>query len=122
VGAIIINILLGLWVMASPAVLALTGSAAESNYIAGPLIVTFGVIALWDINRSVRYTNVPIGLWVVVSAFVLPFQSAALWSNIIVGILVTVLSFVPAASKKQFGGGWKSLFEKEPEHMKTERL
>jgi hypothetical protein len=108
--------------MASPAVLALTGSAAESNYIAGPLIVTFGVIALWDINRSVRYTNVPIGLWVVVSAFVLPFQSAALWSNIIVGILVTVLSFVPAASKKQFGGGWKSLFEKEPEHMKTERL
>ena len=121
-GAIIINILLGLWVMASPAVLALSGSAADINYIAGPLIVTFGVIALWDINRSVRYTNVPIGLWLVISAFVLPFHGPAVWSNIVAGILVAALSLVPAAPKKQFGGGWKSLFEEEPEHMRAKGL
>jgi hypothetical protein len=118
--AIIINILAGLWVMASSAVLGLTESAADNNYIAGPLIVTFSVIALWDINRSVRYCNVPIGLWLAVSAFILPIQGTAVWSNIVAGILVATLSFVPAASKKRFGGGWKSLFEEEPEHMRAE--
>lgn len=120
--AIIINILVGLWVMASPAVLGLTGSAADNNYIAGPLIVTFSVIALWDINRSVRYCNVLIGLWLAVSAFILPLGAATLWNNIIAGILVGALSFVPAASKKRFGGGWKSLLEEEPEHMRAENL
>jgi len=120
--AIIINILIGLWVMASSTVLGLTGVRADNNYIVGPLIITFCVIALWDINRSVRYTNIPIGFWLAISAFVLPFSGTALWSNLMAGVLVAALSYVSAPSKKKFGGGWRSLFEKEPEHMRAERV
>ncbi len=74
--AAIINILLGLWLMISPALLQFEKAAFNNNYIVGPLVLTCAVMALWEVNRSARYLNMAAGGWLVASPFILNFQSS----------------------------------------------
>ena len=120
--AIIINILLGLWLMFSPGLLQFEKLAANNNYIVGPLVLTFAIIALWELNRSVRFLNMMLGAWLVVSPFILGIQSSTTtWVTILSGALLIVFSFVKRRVKKSYGGGWHSLFEKDPVHLQPKR-
>ena len=117
--ATIINILLGLWLMISPALLPLEKAASDNNYIVGPLVLTFAIIALWEVNRSVRFFNMLLGIWLVVSPFVVGFQSSlAIWATVLSGALIAGFSFVKGSIKRNYGGGWRSLFEKDPVHLR----
>jgi len=119
--AAIINILLGLWLMVSPALLQFEKAASDNNYIVGPLVLTFAITTLWEVNRSVRYFNIAAGAWLAVSPFILSFQAAdAIWSTVISGVLIAAFSFVKGSIKGNYGGGWKSLFEKDTMHMQQE--
>ena len=116
--AAIINILLGLWLMISPALLQFEKAAFNNNYIVGPLVLTCAVMALWEVNRSARYLNMAAGGWLVASPFILNFQSTnAIWTTVLSGVLIAVLSFIKESIKGKYGGGWRSLFEKDPVHM-----
>ena len=109
--AAIINILLGLWLMISPYLLQLEKAASNNNYIVGPMVLTFAITALWEINRSARYFNIAAGAWLAASPFILNFQAAdATWNSIVSGVLIAVFSFVKGTIKGKYGGGWKSLF------------
>jgi hypothetical protein len=115
----IINILLGLWLMISPGWLQFEKIASSNNYIVGPLVLTFAITALWEVNRSVRFFNVTAGVWLVISPFVLGFQSpTGIWTTILSGVLITGFSFVKGPIKRNYGGGWRSLFEKNPAHLR----
>jgi hypothetical protein len=112
--AAIINILLGLWLMFSPGLLQFEKAASDNNYIVGPLVLTFAITALWELNRSVRFFNMAAGVWLAVSPFVLGFQSqTAIWTTVLSGVLITVFSFVKGSIKRNYGGGWQSLFERK---------
>jgi hypothetical protein len=50
---------LGIWLMAAPAVLGARGAAANSDHLAGALVVTWAVIAYGEIVRPVRLLNIP---------------------------------------------------------------
>ncbi len=69
--AAIINILLGLWLMISPTFIPFEKAAFDNNYIAGPLVITFAITALWEVNRSARYLTLLAGVWLIFSPFYL---------------------------------------------------
>lgn len=109
--ASIINTILGLWVMISPYVLHFEKTAANNNYIVGPLVITFAITSLWEVNRSARYLNMVAGSWLVISPFLLRFKSAdVIWITVVSGILILSFSFVKGKVRGNYGGGWRSLF------------
>ena len=110
--AAILNIILGIWIIVAPAVLNFDINAANNNHIVGPLIVTFAIVAIWEINRSVRYFNLVAGIWLVAAPFLLSFDSsAATWVDVVSGALVAVTSLFKGRISKKYGGGWRSLVD-----------
>ena len=101
------NLVLGLWIFASPWVLQLTtatgaeatGGAANnaamwSLYIVGIAIAVLAVTALFAFQAWEEWTNVALGVWLFVSPWVLGFSSSTLlmWNAVIAGALVVVLA------------------------------
>jgi hypothetical protein len=114
----VLNIVLGLAVVLSPAFFDAGGTIANNNYVVGPLVITFSVVALWDINDAVRVANVVPGGWLISSAFILDSVPAGMMLfNIIAGVLIFILSLIPTKTHGQYGGGWSSLFQKDPLHL-----
>ncbi len=82
------NVLLGIWVIISPFVLAFTPlrEAKWNNVIAGALV---GLIAL--VRGMGSMVNVLLGLWLIASPFALVFSAPVpFWNNIILGVLIAL--------------------------------
>ncbi|MDQ3845474.1 MAG: hypothetical protein M3342_15920, partial [Bacteroidota bacterium] len=110
----------GLWLMISPSVLGMSQPAANNNHIAGPLVITFAVIALWEINRNVIKVNMVIGAWLIIALFVIDFHSTStIISNLVSAIVLILLALVKREVKQHYGGGWISLFQKNPPHLRA---
>lgn len=116
----VINMFLGLLVMVSPALGDYTTEMSNNNYIVGPFIITFAMIAITDAARNVRLLNVLIGIWLMIAALLLDSGLTARINNMVLGILVVCFSLIKGKIKERFGGGWRSLFQKHPDHMKEE--
>ncbi|MBA3342855.1 MAG: NAD-dependent epimerase/dehydratase family protein [Gemmatimonadaceae bacterium] len=98
---------LGVWLMFAPSVLGIDGTAAGSNHLVGALVVTFAVIALAEVARSVRFVNVALGAWVALSPWLLTGASgAAAWGNVVAGALLILLS-IPRGRIVQRYGSWE---------------
>lgn len=108
----IISAALGIWLMASPSILNYTGGAAAIDHrIVGPLVVSFAVIAWWEITRPARWVNLPLGLWLIISPLVFRFDDTESINSIVVGVLVALLTLVRGTYRtERFGGGWLSLW------------
>jgi hypothetical protein len=84
---------LGAWIMLAPAVLGYSGTIANSNHIAGALIITFTVIAMSDVGRPVRYILILFGLWLIAAPWVLgSAHELAMWNGIISGVVLIPLA------------------------------
>jgi hypothetical protein len=93
------------WLMASPAILGVTRTAADSDHLAGALVVTSAVIAFGEVARPVRLLNVPIGLWVALSGWVLPGATDVSHAvNALAGMLLVASSIRRGRIEEQFGG------------------
>ena len=104
--------------MIIPGWLNFSEAAANNNYIIGPLVITFAYTSIWEINRSARYANVALGSWLILAPFVLEFDTTALWTDVLDGTLIILLSLLPRRVEGTYGGGWQSLFQKSPPHLK----
>lgn len=102
---------LGAWLMASPAVFGYDGAAATSDHIAGPLVVTFAIIAASKVTRSLRRLNTVIGTWIAVAPFILGHTGAAAVNSVIAGLAIAALSLVGRDYADEYGGGWSSLWD-----------
>jgi hypothetical protein len=99
--------LLGAWVMLAPAAFGTTGWAANSNHLAGALIVTVAAVALAEVTRVVRFVNVLLGLWVIAAPWLLAGAvGLAVWNNLIVGVALIALS-IPRRRIDERYGGWE---------------
>ncbi|HET6567047.1 MAG TPA: SPW repeat protein [Rhodothermales bacterium] len=115
----IINAMLGIWLMAAPAVLAYGGAANTNSRIVGPIAATFAITAMWSITRGTRWVNVVAGFWLLIAPWVLGYsQLAPRIDDRVVGFLLVIFALVRGEAKYLYGGGWASLFQKEPEHLK----
>lgn len=109
--AAILQIIIGLWIMTAPAVLHHPENAANSCYIIGPLVITFAITALWEINRNIRYLNIPPGLWLAAAPFVLHYGNHPRVNDIVAGLALVLLASIKRKVKRRYGGGWASLFK-----------
>ncbi|MGQ0645900.1 MAG: SPW repeat domain-containing protein [Elusimicrobiota bacterium] len=104
------NAALGLWLMAAPAVLGFSGSGADNDHVAGPLIVTFAVMAVWEFMRPVRWMNLLLGLWMIGAAFFFHETGAGRVNAAACGISAALLSLWRGVHRpERYGGGWSSL-------------
>lgn len=95
---------IGVWIMAEPAVLGVTGGAADSGYLAGALVVTWSVIGFAEITRPVRLLNIPTGLWIAIAPWVLSgATSRSTWIDVCAGVLLVALSLPRGRIDTRFG-------------------
>jgi hypothetical protein len=101
---------LGVWLMAAPAVLGITGRAADSSHLAGALVVTWVVIAFGEVARPVRLLNIPMGAWIAISPWLLSGATdISRWMDLLIGVLLIALSIRRGHIEEHFGGWNKVL-------------
>ena len=106
----IINALLGVWLMASPAVFDYHGTSRINDLVVGPIAVTFAIIAICEVTRVVGRANVVLGAWLVIAPWVLGYGSAIpVINEFVVGITMVALAMTRAKTRASLGGGWRSL-------------
>jgi hypothetical protein len=98
--------LVGIWLMAAPSALGYPRPAATNDWIVGPLIATFGIVACWGATRSLRWANVVLAGWLLVAPLPLKHPIHASLNSIACGVAVIGLSLVRGKLKHQFGAGW----------------
>ncbi|AKD02009.1 SPW repeat protein [Pontibacter korlensis] len=117
----IINAILGIWLMASSAILGYADSKTitDNEHIIGPVIASFAIISWWEATRVVRLYNVPLGLWLLVAPWVLGFDNTtATINSMLVGAVVTGLSFVKGKIEETHGGGWIAVVKSDTLHAR----
>jgi hypothetical protein len=110
---VLITFILGLWLMAAPAVLGYGNPAADNDRIFGPILGSFAFISMWPITRGMRWCNVPLGAWLAAAPWILGYPMDAAWNSLISGLAIIALSATPAPTRRRFGGGWSSLWRPE---------
>lgn len=114
----IITAIFGIWLMVAPGVLNYSKEAADNGHIIGPIVLTFSIIALWDATNGIRKWNYPFALWLLIAPWILGYENTtAIISDIASGIFIFIFSFLKHPVQQSFGGGWQSLFQKNPEHL-----
>lgn len=101
--------LVGVWLMASPAILGYEGVAAANDRIVGPIAASVAILAMSDVLRSVRLANVGLGGWMAIAAFLLPYPDMAILTTLAAGIALVLLALPESTPKERFGGGWTAL-------------
>lgn len=106
-----INIGIGIWLMAAPYLLGYPEVASDNGHITGPLIVTFSTLACWEVLYSTRMWNLVPGIWLVLAPWVLGYDFfPAICSDMISGILVLIFAGIKTRRTKVFNGGWSMLW------------
>jgi len=106
----IINALLGVWLMAAPAVLHYAGAASINDRILGPLAVSCAIIAISEVTRPVRWVNLGLGLWLLTAPWVFGAEWFVVLHSTIIGLLLALFASVRGRGREQFGGGWAVLW------------
>ena len=106
----IINALLGIWLMAAPAVLHYAGAASVNDRIVGPVAVACAIIAISAVTRPVRWVNMVLGLWLVIAPWILGAPYIVVLNSTAVGLLLMLCASVRGKISHRFGGGWASLW------------
>jgi hypothetical protein len=116
------NILVGVWLMAAPALLSYGGAAATNDRVIGPLAITFATIAIWESTRSVRLANVVLGAWQLLAPWILMYGSTpATVSSTVAGVLLISFGLIEGARKQRFDGGWRAIWRPENRTESTSR-
>ncbi len=102
-------VIIGIWLMAAPAVLGYGQPASTNDRIFGPTAAAVAIIAISEVTRPLRRVNLVMGLWLLIAPFVLGYEAPSLINSIAAGAGITALSFLKGKVKQSFGGGWRSL-------------
>lgn len=105
--------------MVMPDVLGAGDSLADSNHIAGPVIVTLGIISIWDVNKSALKANILAAVWLMLAPLFIPHNTIEGVLNISAGVLLIGTTFIKRKDKFSYGGGWRSLFRRYSKHMQS---
>ncbi|KGM56793.1 DNA polymerase III subunit epsilon [Lysobacter arseniciresistens ZS79] len=80
---------------------------ADSDHLVGALIVTFAVMAMAEVGRTLRFVNVALGVWLVIAPWVLGGAgTTASWVGVAIGVAVIVLSLPRGTRSQEHYGSW----------------
>ncbi len=101
---LVVSLLLGVWLMFSPSVFGDVHPAADSNYIAGPLLVAISFIAFSEVVRSFRFANLGISALLILSTCLLDgFTTLGFFNNIFVSLFVSLLVIHRESKRERYG-------------------
>ena len=99
-----LNLLVGIWLLISPAAMHLGGIAMNNNIAFGILAI---IVAIWSMivlpqNHAPAWVNFAFGIWLFISPWALGFAAGvdALWNSLICGVLLVVFSIVRMSSPR----------------------
>ncbi|GEM90158.1 SPW repeat protein [Oceanithermus desulfurans] len=98
-----VNLVLGLWLVVSPWILAFSQNTAAlwNALIVGAIFVVLSLLALADAKPWEEWSELVVALWLLVSPWVLGYSalSAAMWNAVIVAVIVGVLAYTAASQQ-----------------------
>jgi hypothetical protein len=102
-----VNLVLGVWLIVSPWILAYAAEQIPSRnaIVAGVVVAVAAAAALFAFRLWEEWVNVALATWLIASPGVLEFSThqAAMWNQVIVGLLVAILA-IRAASTEHGSG------------------
>lgn len=105
-----IVVILGIWLLASPDIMDYGGQARTNNQVVSVWMATFGMIAVSESTRAVRWVNLALGIWLVIAPFILDYPDERAVGSIVVGIIAMGLASLRGTLSERFGGGWTELW------------
>lgn len=111
----LVNVSIGLWLMAAPAVLSYGPPAADLHRTIGPTAAAAAAVAMAQATRSVRWVNLLLAAVLVAGAWILDVETAARVNGVLSGLLMAVFTIPPGKFKHHVGGGWKALARSKPD-------
>jgi hypothetical protein len=109
VWARVLAVVVGLWLMAAPAVVGYGGLAADVDRTLGPVVTSVALIATSASVRSLRWLLVPLGVALLVSPSVSGATAGPALVELTAGLVVAASAVVPLRTEAQLGGGWRAL-------------
>ncbi|HEK21342.1 vitamin K epoxide reductase family protein [Mucilaginibacter sp.] len=95
---------IGLWWMFYPGNFNLTGKAANYFTTLGALVVTFSVIAMAEVGRTLRFINFIFAIWLVAAMLLFKGVSPfALWNAILSGLILIAFSLPKGRVIEKYG-------------------
>ena len=98
---LLLTALLGIWLMMGPFYFGFDGGLANSDHLLGALTVTFSILSMAEVLRTVRWILLPFGIWIALSPFFL--EGSALWDHLLVGILLAILAIHRGKIREHYG-------------------
>ncbi len=100
-----VSVGVGIWFMVSPGIFQFSGRLADSNHLTGAIIVSFSIIAMSEVARSLRFVNILLVLWLIASCWMFDISgSIIVWSQLIMAALLLGVSFRKGLIKENHGG------------------
>jgi hypothetical protein len=107
-----VNLILGLWTIASPWVLSYQAESRPmwNAVIVGILIALLALSEFFRVMAWEEWGNVVLGVWLLISPWALGYSAvaAATWNAVIIGIVVAVLALWALGTDKDIGGWWSA--------------
>ncbi len=102
-----LSIAIGVWLTFTRLTFDSFGTMMNSDHLVGLLVVTFTIIALAEVARSVRFINIPFGAWLITAPWILDGIASPLgtWNSVSCGVLLIVLA-LPRGRIKDTYAGW----------------
>jgi 4-amino-4-deoxy-L-arabinose transferase-like glycosyltransferase len=103
--------------MVSPAILDYSSVAAGNARAVGPIVFGTSLIAAWSLMRPLRWFELLVGAWLVASPWLLIkwYEPVGIANAVGVGIALIILAFLGGKTRRNLGGGWRSLITIMPE-------
>lgn len=106
---LVLSILIGVALMCTRLLTGSTGAAADSDHIAGALVVTFSIMAWAEVARPLRFANIGFGAWLVAAPWVVSaYQGAAVTASVAAGAALILLAW-PAGRIAAHFGAWDKI-------------
>lgn len=100
---ILVQAMIGAWLMARPDILPFDTKSANCDHIMGAMIVTVAAIALAEVTRTIRFLNLIAGAILMLLAFVFAKGSTAvMMSDLASGVLLILVSIPKGAIVERY--------------------
>lgn len=121
------NVLLGIWLIFSPAILHFNDAPNAPETMAraiAPIVIWLGLVSLRDVTRIFRWLQFLPAAWLLLCPWFLHYAPGVPLANQeLVAMAIVVVAAIPGPIHKRTGGGWLSLLTAlQPDNPTLERI